>query len=100
MPQQKQADPGFRPVDPWQIMSYLIAGVAVYGTLGWLADQWLGTSFLVGVGIVLGVVLAMYLIWRRLDLSTSPEGSSYHSTGHPPASSPGDQPGPAQDGRS
>ncbi len=31
-------------------------GCGFYGVLGWLADRWLGTSFLVGVGIVVGAV--------------------------------------------
>ena len=44
---------------------YLVAGVAFYGLLGWLADRWLGTSFLVGVGILLGAGLGVYATWSR-----------------------------------
>lgn len=51
--------------DPWRVIGYLIAGVAFYGILGWLADTWFGTSFLVGVGIVLGAVLGVYLTYAR-----------------------------------
>ncbi len=47
--------------DPWQGFGYLVAGVAFYGVLGWLADRWLGTSFLVAVGIVLGAGFGLYL---------------------------------------
>ncbi|GAB3266618.1 hypothetical protein GCM10027425_33150 [Alteromonas gracilis] len=61
-----QEDPPFKSVDPWQITGYLISGVAVYGFLGWLADRWLGTEFLVAVGILLGTGFAWYLIWRLL----------------------------------
>ena len=37
----------------------------MYGLAGWLLDQWLGTSFLLPVGIVLGAVLGVYLTWVR-----------------------------------
>ena len=47
--------------DPWQGFGYLVAGVGVYGVLGWLADRWLGTSFLVAVGIVVGAGFGLYL---------------------------------------
>lgn len=51
--------------DPWRAFSYLVTGVAVYGILGWLLDQWLGTTFLVGAGLVLGAGLGLYLTFRR-----------------------------------
>ena len=63
---QQPAPRAFRSADPWQATSCLLAGVLVYGVLGWLADRWLGTSFLVAVGIVLGAVMGIYLTWRRL----------------------------------
>jgi F0F1-type ATP synthase assembly protein I len=47
--------------DPWHAFGYIVSGVAVYGVLGWLADRWLGTTFLVGIGIVLGAVFGIYL---------------------------------------
>lgn len=59
--------PSPRPqVDPWQAFSYLLTGVGLYGFLGWLADRWLGTSFLVVIGILLGAVLGLYLTVKRL----------------------------------
>ena len=51
--------------DPWHAFGYLVSGVAFYGVLGWLADRWLETSFLVAVGIVLGAVLGVYATWSR-----------------------------------
>lgn len=51
--------------DPWHAFGYLVSGVAVYGVLGWLADQWLGTSFLVAIGIVLGAGLGIYMTYAR-----------------------------------
>jgi ATP synthase protein I len=51
--------------DPWHAFGYIVSGVAVYGVLGWLADRWLGTTFLVGIGIVVGAGLGLYLTFRR-----------------------------------
>jgi ATP synthase protein I len=68
--------PGSRPSgDPWQAVGYLVSGVALYGFLGWLADQWLGTSFLVAVGIVLGASLGIYLTFARFNRGTGDTGS-------------------------
>lgn len=46
-------------------MGYLVSGVAFYGLIGWALDRWLGTSFLVVVGILLGAGLGLYLTWSR-----------------------------------
>jgi ATP synthase protein I len=51
--------------DPWHAFGYIVAGVAVYGVAGWLADRWLGTGFLVAVGIVIGAALGIYLTAAR-----------------------------------
>jgi len=52
---------------PWHAFSYLVAGVFLYGGLGWLADRWLGTSFLVVIGILLGAGLGIYMTIARFD---------------------------------
>lgn len=67
MPQQNPDGREFISADPWQVSGYLVAGVIVYGLLGWLADRWLHTSFLVAVGIVLGAAFGIYLAWKRLS---------------------------------
>jgi F0F1-type ATP synthase assembly protein I len=53
------------PPDPWAVVSYLISGVLIWGGLGWLVDQWLGTRGFVGLGIVLGAGAAIVLIYLR-----------------------------------
>ena len=47
------------------VIAYLIAGPLTFGGLGWLADWGLGTRFLLPVGVVLGMVLSLYVIWLR-----------------------------------
>jgi ATP synthase protein I len=58
-------DPDSPKGDPWHAFGYLVSGVAIYGFLGWLADRWLGTSFLVVVGILIGAGLGLYLTFVR-----------------------------------
>jgi ATP synthase protein I len=48
-----------------RVLSYLISGVAFYGFLGWLGDHFLGTGFLLPIGIVAGAALGCYMIIRR-----------------------------------
>ena len=48
-----------------RVLSYLIAGVLVYGGLGWAGDHFLGTNFLLPIGIVLGAAGGCYVIIRR-----------------------------------
>ena len=49
----------------WSILGTLVAGVLAWGAIGWLLDRWLGTSYLVAVGILVGAAGAFYLIVRR-----------------------------------
>ena len=49
----------------WSIIGTLIAGVLAWGGIGWLLDRWLGTRYLVAVGVVVGMAGAFYLIIKR-----------------------------------
>ncbi|AKU19117.1 hypothetical protein VV02_19500 [Luteipulveratus mongoliensis] len=53
----------------WSVTAYLISGPFLYGGLGLLLDHWLGTQFLVVLGILGGMALSMYLIWFRYGTS-------------------------------
>lgn len=48
-----------------RVLSYLLAGVLVYGGLGWLGDHLLHTRFLLPIGIVGGSALSVFMIIRR-----------------------------------
>ena len=52
-------------VDAYAVISYLLAGVILYGGLGWLLDWWLGTRGFVGAGIALGAAAGVWLVWLR-----------------------------------
>jgi len=48
-------------------ISYLIAGIVVWGFIGWLVDRWLDTGGVAtGIGAVVGAAGGVYLIARRL----------------------------------
>ena len=47
--------------------------MGVYGFLGWLADRWLGTSFLVALGILLGAGLGLYMTIARFNRPPEPQ---------------------------
>lgn len=64
------------PGDPWHAFGYVLSGVAFYGFLGWLADRWLGTHFLVAVGILLGAGLGIYLTFARFNRAQPHEPGS------------------------
>ena len=75
MTQQVQRDHGGSAPDNtamdqgMRVLSTLIAGVLVYGALGWVGDHFLGTGFLLPVGIVLGAAFGIYTTIRRLAVS-------------------------------
>jgi hypothetical protein len=50
--------------DPWVAFGYLVGGAAFYGGVGWLLDRWLDTSFLFPVGLLFGIALAMWLVFK------------------------------------
>jgi F0F1-type ATP synthase assembly protein I len=51
--------------DAWSIPSYILSGMLAYGGVGWLLGRWLGVSALFPVGLVFGLLFAMYLIYLR-----------------------------------
>jgi F0F1-type ATP synthase assembly protein I len=58
-----------RKVDPWSLTGYLLAGMAVYGGLGWLVDRWVGTeNVFTPIGVVFGLAAALYLTFRQLSV--------------------------------
>jgi ATP synthase protein I len=54
----------------WSIVSYLVAGMALYGGIGWLIGRWTGFSaVLLPVGLLVGLGLALTLIIFRYGRS-------------------------------
>lgn len=59
MDEQGGMDQGIR------IVSYLVSGLLLYGSLGWLADRVLNTTLWLPVGLIVGALAAMYLVIKR-----------------------------------
>lgn len=51
------------------VTAYLLAGPLVMGGLGWLGDRWLGTAFLLPIGLIAGIALALYVVLIRYGRS-------------------------------
>ncbi len=58
--------------EAYTALSYLLAGLLLYGGLGWLGDRVLHTWWLTPLGIVLGMVLSIYMIIRRFNREETP----------------------------
>lgn len=53
----------------WASVSHLAAGILVYGGIGWLLGRWLGhQEYFVAAGVLLGVALALFMLFRRLEV--------------------------------
>jgi hypothetical protein len=53
----------------WTAVGYLLGGMAVWGFVGWLVDQWLEwNGVATGIGVVVGMFGAIYLIVRKLGV--------------------------------
>lgn len=56
-------------VDPYSISGYLVAGMVLYGGLGWLIDRWAGTSNVFApIGVIFGLAAALYLTFRQVSV--------------------------------
>jgi F0F1-type ATP synthase assembly protein I len=50
----------------WSITATLLAGLVVWGGIGYLVDRWLGTGRLfVAIGLILGAAGGIYLVYVR-----------------------------------
>lgn len=54
----------------WSAVGYLMSGIAFWGFVGWAVDRWLVHTggVATAIGVILGVVAAIYLIVKRLSV--------------------------------
>lgn len=62
--EQEPARPA-RESDGWQILSYMLGGMILYGGIGWLISHWTGIAVLFPLGMILGVGLSVAMIIFR-----------------------------------
>jgi ATP synthase protein I len=71
--------------DAWAVVSHTVAGILLYGGLGWLLGTWLGHRplFIAG-GVLFGVALSLFMLFRRLEFKgSSPEKQREDRTAGP-----------------
>ena len=51
-------------------LSYILAGLILYGGLGWLGDHYFNTVWLLPVGLIIGLASSIYLIIKRYGSGT------------------------------
>lgn len=51
--------------DGMVVLSYILAGLLFYGGLGWLGDHYWKTSWLLPLGLIIGLVTSIYMIIKR-----------------------------------
>lgn len=64
----------------WGVTGTLLSGMAVWGGVGWLVDQWLDTRVFFPVGIILGVAVAIYVVVVKYGTVDPPPGSRSSQT--------------------
>lgn len=52
------------------VLSYILAGLIFYGGLGWVGDYFFTTSWLLPLGLIVGLVSSVYLIIKRYGSGT------------------------------
>lgn len=55
----------YSPNDGLTILSYLIAGLLLYGAIGWALDRWLHTVWFMPFGLIFGMVVSIYLVIKK-----------------------------------
>jgi hypothetical protein len=62
-PDPEQPPP--RADEGWRVFSRMIAGMVLYGGIGWLIGHWTGISILFPLGMLFGIVLSIVMIILR-----------------------------------
>jgi hypothetical protein len=55
------------PTDGWQVVSYMLGGMALYGGIGWLIGRWTHLPVLFPIGMIVGLAGAVALIIFRVS---------------------------------
>ncbi|MFC6359868.1 hypothetical protein [Luteococcus peritonei] len=56
---------GPRGEDGMVVLSYTLSGILLYGGLGWLGAKYLHQTWMLPVGLILGLGFSIYLIVKR-----------------------------------
>ncbi|WP_249933317.1 hypothetical protein [Blastococcus sp. CCUG 61487] len=66
----------------WGVTGTLLSGMAVWGGVGWLLDQWWDTRVFFPVGVILGIAVAIYVVVVKYGaVDPHPGSRSSHTPG-------------------
>ena len=66
LPQETPPPPRGGSTDDGMVaLSYILAGLILYGGLGWLGDYYLHTKWMLPLGLIMGLGTSTYLIIKR-----------------------------------
>lgn len=95
MPGNRTGDPPGGENPGWTIFGYLLAGMGVYGGIGWLIGRWAGNPpVFLAIGMVVGLALAIALTIFRYG--RSPAAGRGHRRAKPPSADGPQRPGGAR----
>lgn len=49
----------------WSIFGYLLSGMLLWGGIGFALDRWLDNEVFTFIGLFVGIIGAIYLLWLR-----------------------------------
>ncbi len=81
----------------WGAANTMISGLIGFGLPAWLLDRWLGTSWIVLVGLLTGMAVALSIIWFRYGTERSASSPSADAAAPSTTGGAGDasaEPGP------
>jgi F0F1-type ATP synthase assembly protein I len=64
-PEQPPTQEPIRQSDGWQILSYMLGGMILYGGIGWVVSHFTGIAILFPLGMILGIGLSVAMIIFR-----------------------------------
>lgn len=85
-PDMDEQTPTVQPVptgDGMVALSYFLSGILFYGGLGWAGSRYLGQTWMLPVGLILGFVASTYLVIKRYSSVDVATGPSTHQTQTP-----------------
>ena len=74
----------------YAVIGTMISGMAVWGGVGWLLDQWWDTRAFLPVGVIFGMAVAIYLVVARYGAAPSTGETHTGNTRGGRRSRPGD----------
>jgi F0F1-type ATP synthase assembly protein I len=66
----------------WNVFSYLIAGMAAYGGIGWLVGRAVHVSLLFPIGMVVGLAISVGYVIYRYGRAAERELDAIHGPGN------------------